>query len=221
MAANAKLHVSGFDQKWTPEFERYKERMKARKAERDKRKAEKGKEKDAENGNLEDGPGLAESGSLKRVREEDGEERRPEKRQKDDEGMDGDDLIVDSGWGFSASLATIPPPIPFNHSTSATIESIQNAFSASATVPSTRPPPPNYPPFIIPQAQVAQLAAQLKHTTSQLNVDQLEQLRAGCFDKVWRRRGDWDRKELVKQLEEAVKEFVGEVEKAGEEDDDL
>ncbi|GAA6012596.1 hypothetical protein JCM11491_005447 [Sporobolomyces phaffii] len=72
--------------------------------------------------------------------------------------------------------------------------------------------PPPLPDFILPSASVDAFASFLKHDTAALNVDQLEQLRAACFDSVWRGKGDWDRTRLIAELDELAKEFVEEVE---------
>lgn len=220
MAANARLHVSGFDAKWTPEFERYKERMKVRKAERERRKAEKGKGKGGEEeGEVQGDVGMSESGTLKRVREEDEEEVRAEKRQREDgvvedvsslQGLIEGNNEVD-GLSIPPSISPARPLTPMATS---------SAFAAAATIPSPRPAPnPTYPPFVVPAEALAHLAASLKHSTSQMNVDQLEQLRAGCFDRLWRRRGDWDRTILVEEVSCFMTGFVEEVERVGDEED--
>ncbi len=219
MAANSRLHVSGFDAKWTPEFERYKERMKTRKAEREKRKAdEKGKSKDVVVVEGEVGE-IAESGTLKRVREDDGEDGRVEKRKREN-GMELD-VPTSSQASRTGTIDTLIPSIPINTPSRALPQQTTTTIPPvpPATIPSPRPAPlPTYPPFILPSEFVAGLAADLKHTTSQLNVDQLEQLRARCFDRIWRRRGDWDRRELAVEIEEVVRGYVEEAEKAAEED---
>jgi len=72
--------------------------------------------------------------------------------------------------------------------------------------------PPPLPDFILPSEAVDAFSSFLKNDTSSLNVDQLEQLRAACFDSVWRGKGDWDRTRLIEELDELAKEFVEEVE---------
>ncbi|GAA5853856.1 hypothetical protein JCM5353_002348, partial [Sporobolomyces roseus] len=72
--------------------------------------------------------------------------------------------------------------------------------------------PPPLPDFILPSEAVDAFSSFLKNDTSGLNVDQLEQLRAACFDSVWRGKGDWDRTRLIEELDELAKEFVEEVE---------
>ncbi|GAA5891142.1 hypothetical protein JCM6882_006438 [Rhodosporidiobolus microsporus] len=72
--------------------------------------------------------------------------------------------------------------------------------------------PPPLPDFVLSEESVAALESFLVDRTGALSVDQLEQLRAACFDAVWRARGEWDRARVVGELRELVEEFVEEVE---------
>ncbi|GAA6046605.1 hypothetical protein JCM3770_006234 [Rhodotorula araucariae] len=80
----------------------------------------------------------------------------------------------------------------------------------SPTPMEATPPPP--PPFVVPTAAVDALAFFLAEKTDALNIDQLEQLRAACFDAVWRARSEWDRARVVQELDDLAREFVDEVE---------
>ena len=81
------------------------------------------------------------------------------------------------------------------------------------SIPSPLPAPlPVYPPFICPEQDLSELVLDLKDKTGGLNVDLLEQLRAGCYDRLWRVRGDWDRRKVIKETRMFVDEFVQEVE---------
>ncbi|GAA5932227.1 hypothetical protein JCM3775_001165 [Rhodotorula graminis] len=80
----------------------------------------------------------------------------------------------------------------------------------SPTPMEATPPPP--PPFVVPDAEVDALSSFLTSSTDALNIDQLEQLRAACFDAVWRARSAWDRSAVVQELTELAHEFVDEVE---------
>ncbi|GAA5916804.1 hypothetical protein JCM8208_004779, partial [Rhodotorula glutinis] len=80
----------------------------------------------------------------------------------------------------------------------------------SPTPMEATPPPP--PPFVLPEAEVDALSSFLTSRTDALNSDQLEQLRAACFDAVWRARSAWDRSAVVQELAELAHEFVDEVE---------
>lgn len=75
--------------------------------------------------------------------------------------------------------------------------------------PSPTPSPP--PVFRVDDILVTKLTEKLNTDTAKLNVEQLEQLRALCLSCVWRRRQDWDRDEMVRELISLVNEFVEEV----------
>jgi hypothetical protein len=57
----------------------------------------------------------------------------------------------------------------------------------------------------------------LRDDLTDLNVEQLEQLRAALYDGIWRARAEWDRTPLVRDLGELIAEFVDEVRAAGAE----
>lgn len=66
------------------------------------------------------------------------------------------------------------------------------------------------PPFVLPQDGASSLKQSLEFGTHELNVDELEQLRAALMDHIWRARKDWDRTSLVSDLRELVEEFLQE-----------
>ncbi|GJJ08616.1 hypothetical protein Clacol_002835 [Clathrus columnatus] len=76
---------------------------------------------------------------------------------------------------------------------------------------SPTPQPP--PPFHISDEYLEQLSDSLTSLTEGLNVEQLEQLRATSLNCVFRRRSDWDRDEMVKELLDIVAMFVNEARK--------
>ncbi|BGO94598.1 hypothetical protein NBRC10512_004974 [Rhodotorula toruloides] len=78
--------------------------------------------------------------------------------------------------------------------------------------PTPEPTPPPPPPFVVPAHAVDGFYSFLVEKTDALNIDQLEQLRAACYDAVWRGRTEWDRTAVVQELDELAKEFVEEVE---------
>ena len=81
-----------------------------------------------------------------------------------------------------------------------------------ATITSTSTPqPPTYPPFQIDNRALDQLRSRLLHQTSHFNVEQLEQLRAALFDAIWRRRTEWDRDGLIKDMQDALRDIGDEV----------
>lgn len=78
--------------------------------------------------------------------------------------------------------------------------------------PPPPPPPPRtptpLPDFHLDEGLLSQLQGSLRANTATLNVEQLEQLRATCLAAVWRRRADWDRDTLVRELQDLVSDFV-------------
>jgi len=94
--------------------------------------------------------------------------------------------------------------IVMDEPTPATIEPIPEI----ATVP---PPRPTYPPFILPASSLSTLKSTLTHATSSFNIEQLEQLRANCFDTIWKYRAEWDRTGCLVEVGKVVDAFVGEV----------
>ncbi|ODO09933.1 hypothetical protein I350_02156 [Cryptococcus amylolentus CBS 6273] len=199
MGANARLHVSGFDSKWTPEFERYAERMQEKKRERQRRKEglekaqakEKEVESEVQGETGEAGPPEIESSSSKRPREGDDESNGREKRPRDDEPIIGE-----------ASTSSQPAVEP-----STTTAQVPESFPRAPT------PPPSYPPFTVSSHALDLLQSELEAETNFLSIDQLEQLRATLFDKVWVDRKEWDRTETVEKMRKRLAEYVREVER--------
>lgn len=85
-------------------------------------------------------------------------------------------------------------------------------IAGPVVVAEREPTPAPLPDFILTSSLLASLATFLSTGTDELNIDQLEQLRAACFDVLWRGRKAWERDEMVKELEELAREFVQEVE---------
>lgn len=75
--------------------------------------------------------------------------------------------------------------------------------------PEPEPEEPD-PPFVLPQGPLDSLQQHLEFGTHDLNVDQLEQLRAALCDTIWRGRKNWDRTGLVAELRELADEFLEE-----------
>lgn len=226
MAANARVHVSGFDPKWTPEFDRYKVRMLARRAEK-----QTNKEKSSNQPEITDN--ATANGNTKRARE-DGYEVPDGKRQR----SQGVDIELDpaaspltplpnSGslrLGSPDEPSQIPPVEPkairqlqSGSSSSLQVDGMPSLPANPATSPSIpgprRPDTLIYPPFHLPGAAVSQLTHDLKVSTGHLNVDELEQLRAMMFDKIWRGRAEWDKTDVVRGMREALADYNEEVER--------
>ncbi|WRT63360.1 uncharacterized protein IL334_000265 [Kwoniella shivajii] len=241
MASSARYHVQGFDQKWIPEFERYKERVMAKKAEKQRKKEEASlaKEKDKkvddhiaeENGTSQNQPNVNGEGSLKRIREDETEDdpsiQGREKRTKESEV----EVEVDANTHTNANEgieADLNDPYSIANSISANLnrDLDQNQIQLPTTLPSSvTVPSPNanlsssqlttiiHPPFIIPEEELKGLKLDLDLVSSTLNIDQLEQMRASLFDIIWRGRTEWNRKEMMMKMRQRTIEWGREVEK--------
>ena len=71
--------------------------------------------------------------------------------------------------------------------------------------------PTPLPDFHIDEHGMEQLKEFLRASTAELDIEELEQLRATCLAAVWRHRTEWDRTALVSELILTAKEFVQEV----------
>lgn len=91
--------------------------------------------------------------------------------------------------GSAASdVPSAPQPLP--------AEVVQPAETAPAASPAPQPPPG---PLVSPDDQRA-LTATLVRATDGFHVEQLEQLRASCFDAILAHRTTWDRTALLAEL---------------------
>lgn len=120
------------------------------------------------------------------------------------------DEILDSSQE-GPELSQAPPSEP------STMEGVIEAQQDSqqqqqqGTAPRTRSPSPEPPPpFHVSEDYLEQLSSILKSSTEGLSIEQLEQLRATCLNCVYKRRSDWNRDELVGELLDIVRTFVGE-----------
>lgn len=225
LLAQIKQHIDAFDPQWLPRFDRYRKRMLDRKAEAIKKREEaavKGKETEGDSAAQETAEAAGTvnaSGSvgeiangLKRSREDEGGDGEKDPKRARDETMDVDIPDAHVHAPPSASLAA-PTPGPSQVSLAGTEASFVTTDTTLPTVPPPRVPSPVpvYPPFVCPAGDIAKLGAELRVMTGDLNVDQLEQLRAGLYDLIWRSRSEWDRREVLVQAVQRVREFVEEV----------
>jgi len=199
MGAHARMHVLNFDPAWEPRFEAYAERVRGRKAKR-------AEEREKKAAALASGDVVVEGGDATVV---EGGERQQEtesrlKRARDEDGVEGEER----GDKRQKEDIVMDEPTP------ATIEPIP---SEELTVP---PPRPTYPPFILPQSSLSTLQSTLTHATSSFNIEQLEQLRATCFDTIWKYRAEWDRTGCLVEVRKVVDAFVGEVADLNREDEE-
>lgn len=116
-------------------------------------------------------------------------------------GRTRDSTPVTSGSGAQAAAAE-------DHQ----MASLSSPLAATAAAPSEREATPiPLPDFILSSSLLEGLATFLATGTDSLNIDQLEQLRAACFDVLWRGRKAWERDEMVRELKDLAREFVQEV----------
>ena len=117
--------------------------------------------------------------------------------------------------------ASVTPTLPIDRqSNGAGSEERQDAPPPEGE-PSTEPPEPEpmevtrtptpLPDFHIDEHGMEHLKDYLRVSTAELNIEELEQLRATCLAAVWRHRTEWDRTALVDELLSIAKEFVQEV----------
>ncbi|KZO93796.1 AAA-domain-containing protein [Calocera viscosa TUFC12733] len=139
---------------------------------------------------------------------------------------EGNALLASGGPIYPVPTAAVPSPPPvmeFSHITDAyavsTVpDTVEPAPEVAAPREPSREPTPVPPPVFTLDATLLQvLREQLIHSTADLNVEELEQLRALSLDRVYRARAEWDRDPVVQTLVDFVKAFVAEVN--GEYDD--
>jgi hypothetical protein len=116
----------------------------------------------------------------------------------------------------------VPPSLPNPRSAAGrTASEEQQNVPHPEGEPPTEPPAPEpmeiartptpLPDFHIDEYGMEQLKDYLRVSTAELNIEELEQLRATCLAAVWRHRTEWDRTALVGELLSIAKEFVQEV----------
>ena len=242
MGAHARMHVMNFDPAWEPRFEAYAQRVRGRKAKRQEEKEERkrlegasqmegangstGADAAAATATSGEEAGAIAGGSLKRSREdgavEDGESEREDKRMREDVEMDGSSVPVPTITLQTTSEAapSNPPaagataavqPITLETTGETSLPKPESEREQEATVPSPRVV---HPPFILPTELLGNLRYALNHATGGFTIEQLEQLRAACFDKIWRHRADWDRTTCVENIQRMVDDFTLEVDES-------
>lgn len=117
-----------------------------------------------------------------------------------------------------ASTSAAPPAAPEQPAASSPSHPIEPSQSTSEIEGQPQPEsmeidraPTPLPDFHLPEYDLDVLRRELRDNTSSLSVEQLEQLRAMCLGAVWRRRSEWDRTEMVKEVRDVMREFVEEV----------
>lgn len=126
-----------------------------------------------------------------------------------------------------------PSPSPFGKpSTSNNATAVENGTANKEVAPlgltqhviftpsRTPSPGPSTPPeFIVLPPIYSTLEETLRHKTANLDVEQLEALRALCLNLVWSHRADWDRSALMSEMNNAIHRYLVEVGEMSEEEE--
>jgi hypothetical protein len=114
-----------------------------------------------------------------------------------------------SGVRFAEQVEVEEPTSPTLVPT--TPERVEAVVAIASPIAVDPPTPEPLPTFFLDEATLSSISTFLTEETGELSIDELEQLRASCYDIIWRGRKDWDRQALMVELEEVVREFVEEV----------
>lgn len=118
---------------------------------------------------------------------------------------EGEPLAGQLEEAATISFNDAPSTVPVVERMDATVEAAQPEVPREPSPPPQTPPPP----FVVPE--LTALERTLAETTSDFTLEELEQLRAMALGIIWKRRADWDRHDLVRDLQHAVEEFVDRV----------
>lgn len=110
----------------------------------------------------------------------------------------------------SSSSLPVPPAFLSHRTSRAPTPILRRSKSPMPVPPKTRSPTP-LPEFHVNENLVSQLRASLRANTSSLTVEQLEQLRASCLASIWRHRAEWNRDNLLRELQDIISDFIEEV----------
>jgi hypothetical protein len=115
----------------------------------------------------------------------------------------------------SAPAPSIPSPIiPARTLTNGVQTDPSPAIAAEPPAKSPSPPPEPLPDFLLSEEELENLQVTLVKKTPGLTVEELEQLRAACYDSIWRARKDWDKSALISEITAMAEDFVEEVERS-------
>lgn len=202
LVSHAYLHVAEFDPRWGPEFDAYAERMRVRKAEKERARADKERQVD---GIAVPEDAAVDSGTAVAIVDPDAGmgdaamigQKRPRQDVAGDVEMDStiEQPEKRARLGDADRPAAKGPPFPAQMPTPAPAD---NTATVTSTVPA--PQPRAYPPFIVPLDKLEAFTQALRVDTDGWTVEQLEQLRAGIFDRIWKKRAEWDRSGLIDDL---------------------
>lgn len=199
------------------EKDRAKKRAQLRQKAREEAAAEAGKRELAAVAQTEE---LEDSTTSKRARE-DGEDE-PSNEQAKRARFTEDVVMADSPTRAGPSSQSLMPPTPSVPAASTSeIAAVVPSPTMAEPVPSkeaTPPPAEPLPDFILPEATLQDLGRFLVSHTGALTVDELEQLRAACYDCIWRARRNWDKSNVIDEIRELAEEYITELEESKKND---
>ncbi|KAA1110887.1 hypothetical protein PGT21_033552 [Puccinia graminis f. sp. tritici] len=79
------------------------------------------------------------------------------------------------------------------------------------------PPPPAiippiiYPDFVCPEQSVQAIHSELVYKTGRLSIDQLEELRAGCWNLIWNFRADFNRSLMIAECLSFIHQYFADI----------
>ncbi|KAJ4464470.1 hypothetical protein J3R30DRAFT_3319302 [Lentinula aciculospora] len=126
-------------------------------------------------------------------------------------GDDGNPFLTAAGPSSQRNSTTPLPQTLHPHPISILKSPAPPEEKVASPMPVVERTPTPLPDFHINPLLLEQLHASLRENTSGLTIEELEQLRAMCLGCVWRRRTEWDRDALVRELQDVVSDFVVEI----------
>lgn len=143
----------------------------------------------------------------------------------DTQGETSDSNAAQTSFGSHSSLSIeFPSASQSSSSNSQQHQPAQQAFSVPP-LPSARQPTAissllnttaeqsvATPPFVLDEQLLAKLHEELVTKSSGLSVEQLEQVNAALMDAMWREKGQWDRRKVIKALETVFNQTMADIE---------
>lgn len=93
----------------------------------------------------------------------------------------------------------------------------QHVLQPPSRTPS--PGPSTLPEFVASPALLSTLEGSLATKTANLDVEQLEALRAQCLNLVWKHRSDWNRDKLMNEMTETIHNYLIEIGELSEDEE--